>query len=719
MNKRLLILLLPLLIFTPKAQADEGMWLPIMLEKLGIIKDMQAKGLKLSAEDIYSVNQGSIKDAVVWFGRGCTGEVISDQGLILTNHHCGYSQIQSHSSVENDYLTDGFWAMNRGEELPNNGLEVTFIRSIHEVTEQILQGVEPDMLWVVRQALIDSNIAQLIRQVEDTTAQEAMIRSFYENNEYYMFLTETFRDIRLVGAPPSSIGKFGADTDNWMWPRHTGDFSLFRIYANENNEPADYSPDNVPYQPRHHLPISLKGVDRGDFTWIMGFPGRTQSYLSSYAVRNITEDRNPARIKIREARLGILDEDMSLSDTVRIQYASKYARVSNYYKKWIGENRGLDRAKALEQKRELEEEFGAWTAANPERQARFGNLMDNYEELYYELADINQTLDYINEAAFGTEILYYAYRFRPLVEMSMNPDAPEAAIQQEVEKMQRYSRGHFKDYNAPTDRKVFATLMQMYYEEVPERIHPPAFENVKKHGSWEAYADHVFDRSLFASEDRVSAFLEDYDREKVNALAKDPAYELSSSIINNYLLNMREKASAIYQRIDSLDNLYMQGLREMRVEENLHPNANSTMRVTYGIVAGYRPVDGVFYQPFTTLEGVIEKADPEVVEFHVPEKLQELYAAKNYGRYGVDGTMPVCFIATNHTTGGNSGSPVMDAEGNLIGTNFDRNWEGTMSDILYDPAQVRNISVDIRYTLFIIDKFAGAGHLVEEMTIVE
>ncbi|AKD04711.1 S46 family peptidase [Pontibacter korlensis] len=700
------------------ARPDEGMWLPLLLKQLNEA-EMQKKGMRLSAEDIYNVNQSSLKDAIVSFGGFCTGEMISPEGLLLTNHHCGYGQVQQHSTVENDYLTEGFWAKTRQEELPNPGLTATFIVRMEDVTKQILTGTEGAKTEAEREAVIQRNIARVGKEATAGTHYNAVIRPFFYGNEYYMYITETFKDVRLVGAPPSSIGKFGGDTDNWMWPRHTGDFSLFRVYAGPANEPAEYSPENKPYKPKHHLPISLNGIEEGDFTMVFGFPGRTNEYLTSHAVQEIYEVSNPHKINIRETKLNILDKDMKASDEVRIKYAAKYASIANAWKKWIGENRGIRKANAIEEKQKLEQQFTHWVAADPARQQKYGNLMAEFEKNYKALDSITISRDYINEAAFGVEIVKLANNFTTLQSM-LAQKAPQKDIDAQVAKLESYASGYFKDYNVASDKKVFAALLSLYYNNIDQKLHPEVFTMVrnKYKGDFTKYADDVFAKSAFVSEAGVKKILADAKAGK-DAIKNDPAFELANSVAGYYRVNVMPTYTAVNDKLSLLYRSYVAGLREMQSDKNFYPDANSTLRVAYGIVEPYEPVDGVKYKYYTTLEGVMEKAASGIAEdYAIPAKLRELYEKKDYGRYGVNGQMPVAFIASNHTTGGNSGSPVINANGQLIGTNFDRNWEGTMSDIVYNPDQVRNISVDVRYILFIVDKFAGAGHLVDEMTLV-
>ncbi|MDQ3191478.1 MAG: S46 family peptidase [Bacteroidota bacterium] len=712
-------------------RADEGMWLPLLLKQLNE-SDMQSRGLKLSAEDLYSVNKSSLKDAIVHFGGGCTGEVISGEGLMLTNHHCGYGQIQSHSSVKNDYLTDGFWAKSRDEELVNPGLTATFIIRMEDVTQSVLQGVLANMSETLRDSIIAHNSKNIEREAIKGTHYEAKIKPFYNGNEFYMYITETFRDVRLVGAPPSSIGKFGGDTDNWMWPRHTGDFAVFRIYANKENKPADYSTENVPFIPRHFFPVSLKGVEKGDFTMVYGFPGRTNQYLTSYAVENIMNVSNPAKIKIRTTRLDIWDKEMKKSDEVRIQYAAKYASVSNYHKKWIGENRGLKKLNAIETKKNFEEKFTDRLAENPDFGTKYGTLLSDYKNLYQQLDKVQKPYDYFVEAVMAVEIIKLANIFIPIAESGTNTALTKEELEKLLEKLEASAKGHFKNYNATADKKVFAALLSMYQQDVDKSSHPEIFKTIeKKHkGDFNKYADFVFENSIMASPEKLYAFLDEqqaavkkdgnYTKKASKTIATDPAFELMMSFLNNYRTVIHPEIARINDEVNRLNRTYMQALREVIPEKKYYPDANSTLRVTYGKVDGYEPIDGVEYIHYTTLSGIMEKENPEIDEFVVPAKLKELYKNKDFGQYAdKNGELRIAFIASNHTTGGNSGSPVIDGNGYLIGTNFDRNWEGTMSDIMYDPERVRNISVDIRYTLFVIDKFAGAGYLLDEMKIIK
>ncbi|MBO0357920.1 S46 family peptidase [Hymenobacter sp. BT186] len=720
---RLALLVLAFLTLTPQARADEGMWLPLLLKQLNEA-DMQKKGLKLTAEQIYSVNQGSLKDAVVQFGGGCTGEIISAEGLLLTNHHCGYSQIQQHSSVENDYLTKGYWAMNREQELPNPGLTATFIVRMEDVTSQVLMGVpKTNVQEVDREKLVQTNIQRVAQAAVQGTHYQAFIRPFYNGNEYYMFVTEVFQDIRLVGAPPSSIGKFGGDTDNWAWPRHTGDFSIFRIYAGPDNKPAAYSKDNVPFKPRHHLPISLAGVQPGDFTLVFGFPGRTNEYLTSWGVEETYSVSNPAKIKVRDAKLKVLNTDMAASDKVRIQYAAKYASIANYWKKWIGENRGLKKLDAVTRKQQQETVFQQWANSGDEaRKAAYGTLLPQLQRSYTAARDYTLARDYVTEAALGIELIAVTNSLLPLAEMVENK-VPAAELATAVEKAKKGTANFFRNYSAPTDRKVAVALLPLYATGTPTALLPAYVKALPKQfpgaAGWATYVNQLYSTSRLTSNESAQALLDEVANGNARALLDDPAAKLASAITSNYRTAILPTYTAATDNIALLQRTYVAGLRQQQPERTFYPDANSTLRVAYGQVQPYQPADGTQYEFYTTLDGIMEKADPTNPEFEVPARLAELYQTKDYGPYAYKGSVPVAFIATNHTTGGNSGSPVINGRGELIGTNFDRNWEGTMSDIMFDPDRVRNITLDVRYMLFVVDKFAGAKHLVNEMTLVD
>ena len=691
--------------------ADDGMWIPILLEKYNYA-DMKAKGFKLSADDIYSINHASMKDAVVIFGRGCTGELISDKGLIITNHHCGYSQIQAHSSVDHDYLTDGFWAYNKNEELENPGLTVTFLVRMEDVSSQVFNGITEHMLFSEKNNIIEQNIRNIKTKAINGTHYEAVVKPFYNGNQYFLFVNEVYKDIRLVGTPPSAIGKFGGDTDNWMWPRHTGDFSMFRIYADKDNNPAEYSKDNVPYTPKKYFPISIKGIKKNDFTMVMGYPGHTTEYLPSYAIEYITKYKNPAIINLREQKLNIMKADMETSAKIRIQYSSKAAGVANGWKKWIGETRGLKKINAIEKKKNFEKDFNTWVNAETIRKNKYDSILIKYKQVYLEYTPYSLVQYYIFEGAFSIELIDYMWNY---ISLEQNTTT---AKEDKITYLKSKTNTFFKNYNMPTDKKIFAKLWKIYTDSVNAEYYPEFINTVNKKykGDFNKYAEYIYSKTIFADKEKVEDFLNNYSQK---TLHKDPIYIIMTDIINIYRSKIQTHTDSLQNVITSLDKQYMKAILEFKKGEHLFPDANFTMRIAYGKVDGYKPKDGVVYDYFTTLDGIIAKNNPDIYDYRVPLKLKELYDKKDYSQYAdKDGKMHVCFIATNHTTGGNSGSPVINANGELIGINFDRNWEGTMSDIMYDPEQCRNITLDIRYALFIIDKYAGAHNLIEEMNII-
>lgn len=698
-----------------QVRADEGMWLLPYLQKLNI-KEMKAKGLKLSADQIYNVNGNSLKDAIVIFGGGCTGEIVSANGLVFTNHHCGYGSIQRLSSVEHDYLENGFWAMNYSEELPCPGMSVTFIRSIEDVSDQILPKLNDSMSEEQRQQCVDSLSKAITKAaLPENSTKEAFIESFFGGNQYLMFIVERYKDIRLVGTPPSSIGKFGGDTDNWMWPRHTGDFSIFRVYSDKEGKPAAYSKDNVPYSTPTHLKISLKGVKPGDYTMIMGFPGSTERYMTSYEIDHVLNISNPNRIFIRGERQKLMMEDMVASEKVRLQYANKYAGSSNYWKNSIGESRGLRKLGVKGQKEALEARFRAWVNEDPVRQQKYGNALDLIKESIHELNPILNYYQYISEALIrGTEIITFAKMADVLLVDSL-PNGLDTAV---VAKYLKGVSNIYKDYNTPTDRKIAKRMIRIVYDSLSKEERPDIFNVIDSlyAGNVERYVDDLFDNSLFASQERFETFLKNPSADQ---LKNDPAYLLSKSVSRAYSRDDKRVRELNIQYARG-HRLYVAGLMEMMPDHKFYPDANFTIRLTYGQVLPYRPADGVIYDYYTTLEGVIAKEDPNnPLEFTVPDKLKELFKNKDYGQYAEDGTVRVGFLTNNDITGGNSGSPVLNAKGELVGLAFDGNWEAMSGDVAFEPELQRTICVDIRYVLFVIEKYAGATRLIDELTLVK
>ncbi len=704
-------------LFVSFVHAHEGMWLPTLLKS--IEGDMQAAGLKLSAEDIYSINQGSSKDAIVLFGGGCTAEVISDKGLILTNHHCGFAQVQDHSTLENDYLKNGFWAGNQNEELRNPRLTATFVVRMEDVSERILADLPKGLAEPQRREAVDKLSAAITAEAVAGTHYRAVVRPFNYGNSYYLIVTETFRDVRLVGAPPSSIGKFGGDTDNWMWPRHNADFSLFRIYADSDNKPADPTDANVPMKPRHVLPISLEGVKEGDFAMIFGFPGNTQRYLSSFAVEHIMNTSDPMRIAMRTASLGVIDAAMRSSDRTRIQYADKQSSISNAWKKWIGELRGLKELNTLARKREYERAYAA--QSREKGMLHHAENLDALQALYAEYTPYATARDlFIEMVYYGPEILRFADRYRELFENFERLEA-EGKLDAELEKLDAGATAFFKDYDMEVDKRVFKALLPIYRKHIDPTLAPDVLAEIdQRHkGDSDAWIDAIYASGIFTSKERLDKALSRMSAKAIDKLRSDAGYRTSRSFYDAFMLRARPRHAELSDGIEQAMRGYVKGMMELFPEKTYWPDANSTLRLSYGQVEGSEPRDAVVYEAFSTLDGVIAKYIPGDAEFDLPAKLIELHAAKDYGRYGVDGTMPVCFTSSLHTTGGNSGSPVLNARGELIGLNFDRTWESTMSDIQFDPAKCRNICVDARYILFIIDKFAGASHLLDEMNVLE
>jgi hypothetical protein len=711
------LLVLALFLVRTFSYADEGMWLPLLLAKLNE-KEMRGMGMKISAEDIYSINKSSLKDAIVSFGGFCTGQVISTQGLVLTNHHCGFGAIQSHTTLQNNYIDDGFWAMSQKDELPNPNLFVTFIVRIDDVTANVLTGVTANMNERDRQAQIDKNMNEVRSAAQRETYQDAFVRAFFDGNQYYLFVTETYRDVRLVGAPPSSVGNFGKDTDNWMWPRHTGDFSMFRIYAGKDNKPAAYAPDNVPYQPKRSLSISLDGVAQNDFTMVFGFPGRTNQYLPSAAVEQLINVNNPAKIKVRDNVLEVMDAFMRTDEQLKIQYAAKWASVSNAWKKWQGELLGLNRVDGVGRKKKLEEDFQKRVAASPELKAKYGTVLTDLNTSYAELKNYGLARDYYLEIVSRIELFTIASQLNVLV-TAYDKDG-ESGYASRLPQVKSRLSSFYGDYSPVVDQKMTEVLLTLYVQEQDEQFQSNVVRKklIDSQGDFAKLAKSIFDETDLDDQQKTMALLDKPAKEVVGHIRKDVAVNIFLDMQSVYQNNVQVYLNPIQDKINALQRTYMAAQMEVFKEKRFYPDANSTLRVTYGKVDGFTPRDGVKYDYYSYLDGVMEKYKPGDYEFDLPDKLIDLYKKKDYGQYGANGKLPVNFIATNHTSGGNSGSPALDAWGNLVGLNFDRAWEGTMSDINYDPSICRNIMVDIRYVLFIVDKFAGAGHLVKEMKLV-
>lgn len=698
------------------SRADEGMWIPALIQKLNI-KDMQNTGLRLSAEDIYSINNSSLKDAIVSIG-GCTAEMISPDGLMLTNHHCAFGDIQRHSSVENDYLQNGFWAKTKTDELPNPQKIARFLISTEEVTDKVLAEVTSGMSFEERNRKVSQISARLEREATDGTHYQAQVRSFYEQNRYFLFVYETFRDVRLVGVPPQSLGKFGGDTDNWSWPRHTADFALYRVYSGPDGKPASYSKDNIPLKPRHFLPISIKGVQDGDYAMVMGYPGTTNRYRTSTEVEFTMNVTNAIRIDVREKKLDIIKAYMETGPKARIQYANKYAGSSNYYKYSIGQNLGLNNLNVIEKKQTQEREFEKWVAASPARQAKYGKALEMIRSAYVDIED-EMAQDYLSEALLrGPEIFMFAYRTRALYNLLEKPAENKDRITQIANNIEESLESYFKDYDAGTDQKLAGQLTRLYAERTPARFHPKFFSTIKSKfkGDFDKYAAQMFAKTIFSDQAKLSAFLKNPSKK---VLDNDPAFNAAGDVFD-MLRIIGEETQKTAAVLEEGRHLWVAGLMEMHPNRILYPDANSTMRLTYGTVGSYEPRDGVIYKETTTVNGYIEKEIPGDDEFDVLARMKELILARDFGRYADEnGDLIACFISNNDITGGNSGSPVINANGELIGCAFDGNWEAMSGDLAFEPEIQRTISVDIRFVLWVIDKFAGATHLINEMTIVE
>jgi len=714
-----LLLVLSCLLY-PLSRADEGMWLLPLLDELNI-NEMEKMGLQLDADQIFSLNQSSIKDAIGALDYGsCTAELISADGLILTNHHCGYSEIQSHSTLAHDYLSDGFWAARREDELPNPGKSISFLVSMDDVTDRIDAKLNPEMTQTERTGKIEEISDELIEKATEGTHYEGFVYSFYNGNTYYLVLLETFLDVRLVGAPPSSIGKFGDDTDNWVWPRHTGDFSMFRIYTGPDGKPAEYSPDNLPYHPSHFLPISTAGIKEDDFTMVIGFPGNTERYMTAAEIRERMEITNNIRVQVGDIALSLMKEDMLEDDRIRIQYSDKYAAYSNYWKFSRGENKSLDELGIIEKQEELEARFVDWVSQDTERQTKYGGILYDIKTSIDDRRQYAWPRAYLEEVFLlykPIEFIDFAAASFPLYLALRGDEDYSADFDEIIASIRDEAIDYFDDYNKATDKKISVALMKHFDENVNPLFHPFFLYDVKKNfdGDYGEYIDYLFKKSIFTDRQRFLKFL---DNPKFKKIENDPVFEIARMLFLKYfeIDDLYAEHSAGFQESK---RLYMAGIMEMMNGKTFYPDANSTLRLSYGKVSDYYPSDAVQFDYYTTLAGVMEKEDPHNAEFHVSQKLKELYLNKEFGKYGQDSIMPVCFITDNDITGGNSGSPVLNSEGALVGVAFDGNWEAMSADIAYEPDLQKCICVDIRYVLFIIDKFAGAGHLIEEMQIVE
>ena len=683
MIKKILLCALACITLTT-ATADEGMWLPSLIKER--VKDMRKKGFKLKADDVYSTTKPSLKDAVMQFGGGCTGEFVSAEGLLLTNHHCGYASIQKLSSVEHDYLTDGYWAKSRAEELHVPGLTISILEKMEDVTDRIAAG---------------ESKADIIAQATHGKGCRASVESMYYGNQHYLFVYRVYNDVRLVGAPPSSIGKFGGDTDNWIWPRHTGDFSMFRVYANADNEPADYSADNVPYRPKRYFPISTKGVEEGDFTMIYGFPGNTQEYITADAVEYVAKESNPMKIALRTIRLDIISEAQGKDVATRLAYAAKHANIANAWKKWQGESLGLERLKTADKKRDYENGFAAWAKGN----SLYATLLDSMHAAYAKAIPGYFARELFNETIAGIEVYNFAAWLN-------SKHAKGDKLTADVQAVGR--KYYLNDYRVEIDKAIAKRMIAEFIGRMPaENIPQELTTAIEAAGGVEQFVEKLYTGTQLITKYPLTT----------EEILADPMVQLASWFApltkKNTLYAYRNLSNV--PTIEQWYREYMQALREWDKERAFYPDANFTLRVAYGTVCGYENVDGEYHTHLTTLDGILAKDNPEIYDYNIPQVLRDIYAAKDYGRWSIEKngkkTIPVCFLANNHTSGGNSGSPVINGKGELIGINFDRTWRSTMSDIEFDPGICRNISVDIRYVLFVIDRVGGASYLFEEMDL--
>lgn len=710
--KKIVLLVALLLTFNIGAFAVEGMWIPSLIDMFH--SDMKTYGLKLSPEEIYSTNKSSLKDAIVQFNGGCTAEIVSEEGLLFTNHHCGFSAIQSHSSLENDYLKNGFWAKNKAEELACPWMRVTFVKEIRDVTEAVFKGVTDDIIGAERGKIIMQNIAKLEAAEQSDASITATIKAFNLGNQFYMLITQDYNDIRLVGAPPSAIGKYGGDTDNWVWPRHTGDFAVFRIYANKENQSAKHDKANVPFKPAHFLPISLKPKKEGDFTMVYGFPGSTDQHFPSEKLGFYMDVERPARIAMRQASLDLIKPAMNNSDEIRIKYASKQASIANAWKKWIGQIGGLKELNALDKKIAWETKYRA-KASEKSDWARYKNVLAELNRIQKE----NGTYEYarsmfIEYFYVGPEMLRFAHEFNTLANNYKELEE-KGKVADEIKRLQGKAKGFFKNYDKNLDQQIFNKLTPMYIDFLDDNeLLPKGFTD-----NWKKNGDKIYAKSMLMDLSQIETMLSKFTEKSCKKLQKDPALMMASDLYNHFVTNTNPSYAAFAQQEQALMKIYVEGVLTMFPEKKTWADANSTMRIAYGKLEGSAPVDGMQYLHYSTIKGIMQKYDPENPDFQLTDRFLKLYEEGDWGAYEQDGELWVCFTASNHTTGGNSGSPVIDADGNLMGINFDRSWESTMSDFMFDESRCRNIVVDARYVLWVIDKYGDAGHLIKEMKLIK
>lgn len=699
------------------ARCGEGMWLPMYIDSLKL-QEMQRLGFALGAGEIYSNDHPSLKDAVVIFGNGCTGELISPDGLLITNYHCGFSRVQQHSTVEKNFVTDGFWAASRDKELPNPGLTVAFLIRMEEVTQVALKGLNDSIPEQERSNIIMKNVAGIQKKATEGNGYNSEVKSFFFGTRYFLFVYEVFPDVRLVGAPSESIGKFGGDTDNWIWPRHTGDFSLFRIYAGKDNKPAEYSRDNVPYKPAKYLPLSLDGVNEGDFTMIIGYPGRTDEYLTSQGLSLVAEKSLPAKVEMRNLRLQGLKAEMEKSTAARLRFGAKYYSISNAWKKWIGVTKGVERSNAINLKRNQEDKFSQWIRSNSSEDSGYDSLFSRFSHTYDQYGPLFMANDLGNEFLNSVELFNLAKN--SLSNYYSLLDSSRVYNRAAIKKLHDSGMSFFRSGAENVDIFILPELLRIYAENTDEKFHPDLYKQIREKYSsnYKAYTDHVFQTSLFTDSLRFEKLLKKSPRVIHKELWTDPLPALYREFVHMLLFNVHGKTDSLERDLNRLYRKYIAGLMVMDSGRVFYPDANFTMRIAFGKVEGYKSQDAVSYSSKTTLGGVMEKEDEKVADYRVFPKLKEVYKEQDFGRWAVNGKVPVCFIASNHTSGGNSGSPVLNAYGELVGINFDRNWEGTVSDYVYNPTICRNISLDVRYVLFIIDKVANASWLIDELTLV-